>query len=123
MQKRHHFHPKESEPNPRVSLGLFFILLGLALLVVTNDLLNLGSIHEYFTWQAIIIFIGVLLLINLRFTLGLLLIAAGVWFLLDEIYFIVPRIIEVAYWPAVIVLIGIAFITSSLLKKKNIKNL
>ena len=123
MQKRNHFHPKGKEPDQNVSAGIFFIVLGLALLVVTNDLLNLGGIREYLTWQAIIIFLGVVLLINLRFTLGLLLIATGFWFLLDDIYFDVPRIIEVAYWPAVIILIGSIFIIQALIRRKTNKNL
>ena len=71
-----------------MSIGLFFIVLGVALLVATNDLLNLGSISSYFTWETAMIFIGVLLLLNLHFTGGFLLIAGGVWFLQeDNIYF------------------------------------
>jgi hypothetical protein len=119
MQKRHHFHLREREHNPRLSLGLFFITLGLALLVVTNDLLHLGSPHEYFTWQSILIFIGIVFLINLRLAPALLFIAGGVWFLLDNIYVVVPRTIEVAYWPSVIILMGIIFISSALLRRKN----
>jgi len=53
-----------------VSIGLFFIVLGVALLVATNDLLKLGSVSEYFTWETAMIFVGVLLLLNLRFTGG-----------------------------------------------------
>ena len=121
MQKRHHFHLKEREHNPRLSLGLFFIVLGLALLVVTNDLLHLGGPQEYFTWQSILIFIGIVFLINLRLAPALLFIAAGIWFLLDNIYVVVPRIIEVAYWPSVIILMGIIFISSALLRGKNNK--
>lgn len=123
MQKRHHFHLKEREHNPKVSIGLFFIVLGLALLVVTNDLLHLGSMHEYFTWQAILIFIGVVFLINLRLAPALLFIAGGVWFLLDDIYLEVPGIIQVAYWPSVIILMGLIFIFSAVWRKKNNKNL
>ena len=40
------------------------------------------------------IFIGVLLLLNLHFTGGLLLIAGGVWFLLDNIFIVTPEIIQ-----------------------------
>jgi hypothetical protein len=60
-------------------------------------------------------------LLNLRFTGGILLIAGGVWFLLDDIYVDIPRIIEVSFWPAVIITVGLSFIISSFFKRN--KNL
>jgi hypothetical protein len=109
---------RDREHHPRVSIGLFFIVLGVALLVATNDLLKLGSVSEYFTWETAMIFVGVLLLLNLRFTGGLLLIAGGIWFLRDHIIAITPEVFRNFYWPAVIVIIGLAFILSSLFKIK-----
>jgi Domain of unknown function (DUF5668) len=109
---------RDREHHPRVSIGLFFIVLGVALLVATNDLLGLGSVSSYFTWETAMIFIGVLLLLNLHFTGGLLLIAGGIWFLRDHIFVITPEIFRNFYWPAVIVLIGLSFILSSLFKRK-----
>jgi hypothetical protein len=108
----------DREHHPRVSIGLFFIVLGVALLVATNDLLNLGSINRYFTWETAMIFIGVLLLFNLHFTGGLLLIAGGIWFLKDHIFLIAPETFRNFYWPAVIVILGLSFILSSLFKRK-----
>jgi hypothetical protein len=64
------------------------------------------------------IFIGVLLLLNLQFTGGLLLIAGGIWFLQERIFIITPEIFKTFYWPAVIVIIGLAFILSSLFKRR-----
>jgi hypothetical protein len=101
-----------------VSIGLFFIVLGAALLIATNDLLNFGSVSRYFTWQTAMIFIGVLLLLNLQFTGGVILIAGGVWFLQDEIFVITPELFKTVYWPAVIALIGVSFILSSFLMRK-----
>jgi hypothetical protein len=109
---------RNREHHPRIGIGLFFIVLGLALLIATNDLFNLGGINEYFTWQTAMIFIGVLMLVNLHFIGGVLLIAGGVWFMLDQIYFEVPRIVKTVYWPAVIVLMGLSFIVSSIVKRK-----
>ncbi len=57
---------RQREHHPQVSIGLFFILLGVALLIATNDWLHLGGVHEYFTWQTAMIFIGALLLLNLQ---------------------------------------------------------
>ena len=112
-------HLRAREHNPRISIGIFFIVLGAALLIATNDLLSLGSIGSYFTWETAMIFVGVLLLLNLHFTGGLLLIAGGVWFLQDHIFIITPEIFKNFYWPAVIVIVGLSFILSSLFKRKN----
>ena len=118
----HHYrdYPRFSdrEHHPRVSIGIFFIVLGVALLVATNDLIGLGSVSSYFTWETAMIFIGVLLMLNLHFTGGLLLIAGGIWFLKDHIFLITPEIFRNFYWPAVIVLIGLSFILSSLFRRK-----
>jgi hypothetical protein len=127
--REHHFmgnhrdhYLRNREHHPQVGIGLFFIVLGLALLVATNDLLNLGSINNYFTWQNAMIFVGVLLLVNMNFVGGILLIAGGVWFLLDKIYVVIPTVIKTVYWPAVIILLGISFILSSLRRRKRDTN-
>ena len=117
MKHKDHFHSRNREHHPRVGIGLFLIVLGLALLIATNDLLHLGSVSKYFTWETAMVFVGVLLILNLQFTGGILLIAGGFWFLLDEIFVIPPENIKAFYWPAVIVLIGISFIASSLFKR------
>ena len=117
--KHHDHHLREREHHPRISIGIFFIVLGLALLAATNDLFKLGSFREYFTWETAMIFIGLLLLLNLRFTGGVLMIAGGIWFLNYRINFISQMVFNQYFWPAVIVLLGILFIISSLFKRKN----
>jgi hypothetical protein len=123
MSHRDYYHHKDysrhrlREHHPRVSIGIFFIVLGIALLVATNDLLKLGGVSNYFTWETALIFIGVLLLLNLNFTGGILLIALGLWFLKDQINIIAPETFKVFYWPVVIGLIGLSFILSSLFKR------
>jgi hypothetical protein len=108
---------RQKEHHPRTGIGLFFIVLGLALLAATNDVLHLGSFHEYFTWQTVLIFIGVLLLVNLNFTGGLIMIAVGSWFLMDQYWGEIPQYVKSLYWPGVVILIGVSFIISSLIKK------
>ena len=120
MRNRDYHHLREREHHPRVGIGLFFIVLGAALLVATNDMLNLGSISSYFTWKTALLFIGVLLLLNLHFIGGLWLLAIGTYFLLDDIFIVTPEMIKTLYWPAIIVLTGLAFIISSFFKKKRI---
>lgn len=121
MKKRDHFR-RHSEHHPKVSFGLFLILLGLALLVATNDLLNLGSVGSYFTWQTAMIFIGTLLILNLQFTGGLLLVAGGTWFFLDHFYDEIPELVKTIYWPSVVVLIGLGFIVSALFNRYSKSN-
>jgi hypothetical protein len=114
---RDYSHLRRQEHHPRVSIGIFFIVLGVALLVATNDLLGMGSVSNYFTWETAMIFIGILMLLNLHFTGGLLLIAGGVWFLKDHIFMISPETFNIFYWPSVIGLVGLSFILSSLFKR------
>ncbi len=117
MKNRDYRLQHHREHHPQVSIGLFFIVLGLALLVATNDMLNLGSVKVYFTWETAMIFVGVLLLLNLRFIGGILLIAGGSWFLVDNFYGEIPHLIKTLYWPAVIIVLGISFIVSSFVKR------
>ncbi len=121
MKHRDHHLQRNRLLHPRVSIGLFLIVLGLALLVATNDLLNFGSVKSYFTWETALVFVGILLLLNLHFVPGLLMIAGGAWFLLDRIYPEIPNIIKTVYWPAVITLLGLGFLISSLFKRRKIE--
>ncbi|MCX6334817.1 MAG: hypothetical protein NT092_11035 [Bacteroidia bacterium] len=112
IMKRHREH------HPQVSIGLFFILLGVALLIATNDWLHLGGIKEYFTWETALVFIGALLLLNLNFIGGLAMISIGGWFWIDDRYGYIPDLMKTIYWPSVIILAGIIFIISHFFKRK-----
>ena len=118
MKQRDTNSEKHREHPPRVGFGLFLIALGLALLVATNDMLHLGSVKEYFTWETAMVFVGVLLILNLSFIPGVLMIAAGIWFMYDNHFGEMPHEVRIFYWPAVVILIGISFIISSLLRRK-----
>jgi hypothetical protein len=118
MAHREH-HLRTREHHPMVSAGIFFIVLGLALLVATNDLLHFGSVSRYFTWETAMIFIGIILLLNLRFIGGMMLIAGGIWFLQDHIFIITPEAFKTFYWPSVIVAVGLIFIISSFFRRHN----
>jgi len=116
-----HYLKRRGELHPSISFGLFLILLGVTLLVATNDLLGLGEVSDYFTWQTVLIFIGVLLLLNLNFTGGILFIAGGFWCMMDELSLELPGYFNTIYWPSVIILIGLGLIISSVLKRNRIK--
>ncbi|HBE41443.1 MAG TPA: hypothetical protein DDW27_09605 [Bacteroidales bacterium] len=111
---------RHREHHPQVSFGLFLIALGAALLVATNDMLNLGSVKDYFTWETALIFVGVLLILNLSFIPGILLIAGGVWFLYDNHLGEMPHMIKTFYWPAVVILAGLSLIIASFFKRKKL---
>src|SRR5512133_156756 len=119
MRHSDNFMKRHREHHPQVSIGLFFILLGVALLIATNDWLNLGGVKEYFTWETALIFIGALLLLNLNFIGGLAMISIGGWFWIDDRYGYIPDLLKTYYWPAAIILAGIFFIISSLIKRIN----
>lgn len=122
MKNSEHFLHRHREHHPQISIGLFLIVLGLALLVATNDMLHLGSVKDYFTWETVLVFIGAFMFLNLRFIGGLILIALGSWFFIENHDYQLPEIVKTLYWPAVVILIGIGFIISSLfrgIKKDN----
>ena len=122
MKNRNHQYAGKMEHHPQVGIGLFLIVLGLALMVATNDLLNLGSVGKYFTWETAMIFIGILLLLNLQLTGGLILIAGGTWFFLDHINFEIPETMRILYWPAFLILLGLGFIIMSFIKRRKRSN-
>jgi hypothetical protein len=120
MKNRDRYFPhRHFEHHPQVGIGLFLIVLGLALLVATNDMLGLGSVKDYFSWETALVFIGALLLLNLQFTGGLVLISIGIWFFMENRDYELPEIVKTIYWPAVIILVGLGFIISSLIKRNS----
>jgi len=122
MKNKDHFLERHHEHHPMIGIGLFLIALGLALLVATNDLLGLGNVKDYFTWETAMVFIGALLLLNLQFTGGLILIALGAWFFIENHDYELPEIVKTIYWPSLIILIGLSFIISSFIKRMRKRN-
>jgi uncharacterized membrane protein YqgA involved in biofilm formation len=102
-----------------VSFGIFLIALGIALLIATNDVFHLGSVSSYFNWKTVMIFIGFILILNLEFVGGLLMIAAGIWFLQDQLFPFAQETFRDFFWPAVVVLVGLSFIFTSFRRKRN----
>lgn len=119
MKNRDHSLNKHYEHHAQVGFGLFLIVLGLALLVATNDMLGLGGVKDYFTWETALVFIGALLLLNLQFTGGLVLISLGIWFFIENRDYELPEIVRTIYWPGVIILVGLGFIVSTFTKRKS----
>jgi hypothetical protein len=105
------------ELHPGLSTGIFFIVFGLVLLAAFNDVLHWGSISAYFTWQTILIYIGLLLLFNLRFVGGIIMISLGSWFLIEELNIALPPMVHNIFWPAIVIFLGLIFIISSFFRR------
>jgi hypothetical protein len=108
---------KDADKNPFVGIARFLISLGLIMIVAKLDLLNLGEISDYFKWEMILIFFGILSLVSLELVSAVLLFALGFWFLMPEMSVQLSPVYKQIYWPAVMVFVGIAFVLRPLTKK------
>jgi uncharacterized membrane protein HdeD (DUF308 family) len=115
-RKNHNTH------NPGRSLGIFLIMMGIMSAVVIFDLFRLGEVDEYFKWQILLIFIGLLSLFNNSGLTGIAMIVAGTWFLLPETNLDLPELFFTLYWPAAFVLAGIVVMTGGILNKSKNNN-
>lgn len=104
---------KNHSGNPLRGFGVFLIVLGLMLLAATTDVLGLGSIHSYIRWETLLIFIGTSMVLNAKFTPGIILLAVGTWFILPDIHPELSYYVRVGFWPAVLVLAGITYMIPS----------
>jgi len=90
-------------------MAKLLISLGLVMIAAKIDLFRIGPVSDYFTWEMLLIFFGVFNLLNLDLVFSLLLFAAGFWFLMPEMSVQLSPVYKEIYWPAVMVLAGIAF--------------
>jgi hypothetical protein len=107
---------KERDHNPARSIGVFLIVFGLMMGAVIFDVLNFGDRDEYIRWELFLIFIGLIVLFNRNVIGGLIMIAIGSYFILPELNYNLPEIFEQIYWPLAIVVIGLVFIVSGVVK-------
>jgi hypothetical protein len=103
--------------NPFSAIAKLLISLGLVMIVAKLDLFKLGPISDYFTWEMLLIFFGIFNLLNLDLVFSLLLFAAGFWFLMPEMSIQLSPVYKQVYWPAIMVLAGIAFMIRPFTKK------
>lgn len=100
----------ENKKNKSLFVGLGLIIVGI---VIVLERLNYQSnfIETYlYRWEAVLILIGVLqILVRGRLFGGLLAIAGGGYFLMDDLYFL-PQNWEIWFFPVLLILGGIAFI-------------
>jgi hypothetical protein len=108
---------RDKDHNPFAGIAKFLISLGLVMIVAKLDLLKIGEISDYFTWQMLLIFFGIWSLISLELVSAVLLFAVGFWFLMPEMTVQLTEIYKKIYWPAVLVLTGVAFMIKPLFSK------
>ncbi len=108
---------KDKNSNPFVGIAKFLISLGLVMIVAKLDLLNLGEITDYFRWEMLLIFFGVFSLLGLELVSSVVLFAIGFWFLMPDMTVQLSPVYKNIYWPAVLVVAGLAFMIRPLTKK------
>lgn len=108
---------KEHNKNPFVGIAQFLIALGLVMLIAKLDLLKLGPLTEYYTWEMLLIFFGVWSLVSLELVSSVILFALGIYFLMPDMSIQLAPIYKQIYWPAVLVLVGVAFLLRPLTKR------
>lgn len=108
---------KDKNSNPFIGMAKFLITLGIMMIVAKLDLLNLGEISDYFQWEMLLIFFGVFSLLSLELVSAVILFAIGFWFLMPEMSVQLSPVYRNIYWPAVLVLVGVAFMLKPLKKK------
>ncbi len=93
------------ERNRRALLGLFLVIIG-AFILLDNLHILPRMPWWIFTWQMLLIAIGVFNLLLGNRTPAVVLIGIGAFFLLEEIYYFNWR----DFWPVILIIIGLAFI-------------
>ncbi len=101
--------------NSRIVVGLVLITLAVLLFADNFDIIPWNWHSIVFTWQMLLIVIGVISLVKheSRVT-GIILIAIGVFFLVAKVYYF-PFGIRHLFWPTVLAAIGVILI----LRRKN----
>lgn len=91
--------------NRRAALGTIFILIGTLFLLDNLNMIDFSIPRYLFTWQAILIVIGIFQLGTGNTKGGVILLTLGIVFWLPVYYNISFR----DYWPVLIILLGISF--------------
>lgn len=107
----------DNKNNPFSGLAKFLIALGLVMIAAKTDILGLGVPSNYFTWEMLLIFFGIIALFNLDLVACVFLFAAGYYFLMPEMSIQLSPFYKEIYWPCVLVLAGIMFMIRPLYKR------
>ncbi|MGK7395017.1 MAG: LiaF transmembrane domain-containing protein [Candidatus Cyclobacteriaceae bacterium M3_2C_046] len=96
---------KSTRSNRHIIVGVIIVIIGLTLLVNNLGLMPYWLDDLLFSWQTILIALGLLALFSKdNKTPGIVLITIGAVFLIPEFFFVDARLL----WPAAIIVVGLA---------------
>jgi predicted membrane protein len=107
---------KEKDSDKRVLLGLFLIMAGVIWILFRLDIIPDVWSDLFVSWQMLLIGIGIFLIIAGNNTTGIILIIAGGFFLLPEL-FTLPLYLKRLGWPVLIIAVGLALLLTG--RKRN----
>lgn len=87
----------------RILTGLVIVLIGIFLLVSNLGLLGPELNHIVFSWPSILVFFGIIALINSNYRGGFILLAIGGFFLVSRYYYMDLW----TMWPILLIILGI----------------
>jgi len=100
--------------NGRSYLGILLIFIGFIFFFDNLNLLNFDISRYFFSWQAILIYVGIAIIATRgKIGTGILLIFIGSISLLGKIFHISLHSIINEYWPVLLILLGIYLIVKS----------
>lgn len=101
---------REIKSRKRLALGLVFIIAGALALLRNMHMLPEFICDIVFTWQMLLIAIGVVTVTNPRKRMmGLVLIAIGGFFLASELFYI-PLNFQYTFWPVILIVAGVLYL-------------
>ena len=105
--------PRRRNSRAHLLLGIVLMFLGLFLIADLADIVPWRLRDFIFTWQALLIFLGLIFLSNKENKgTGFILIAIGSFFLLPR-FFDVPYYWRSLFWPTILIVLGLVIIFSS----------
>ena len=105
----------------RIVTAIFLIGIGKVLLLHNLNLLSFALPEYIFSWKVALIVFGGYVLIAYRSLAGILLILTGAYFILPEIPALSKYNIH-AFWPAILIFIGIGIFVKSIFRSSQKKN-
>lgn len=100
--------------NRRAVLGIIFIIVGVLFLLDNLQVIDFSIPRYLFTWQAILVVVGIFQLGTGNIKSGAILLTLGVVFWLPVYYDIGFK----DYWPVFIILLGISFFLKSRIRQR-----
>lgn len=98
--------------NNRVIIGVVLVILGFFLVLRNMDILPHSINHIIFSWQMLLVTIGLIITLNSggNRTAGVIIMAVGGFFLIGEVFNDIYNVN--LFWPTIFIVIGLVFILS-----------